>query len=130
MEGEGEEERYRYCVYTSHGGGDVSGGAIVASEEAEGTAHCCMRPARIFSLCPEGCMLPLHGASPAVDSLCILLGILLGMEALSFRTKASEMHAAGESNRWLQLYNADPVNTLRLSEYFRSQLQVSRAPPV
>ena len=35
------------------------------------------------------------------------------------------MRTAGESNRWLQLYNADPVNTLRLSEYFRSQLQAS-----
>jgi hypothetical protein len=37
------------------------------------------------------------------------------------------MRTAGESNRWLQLYNADPVNTLRLSEYFRGQLQASRA---
>lgn len=42
----------------------------------------------------------------------------------------SGMRTAGESDRWLQLYNADPVNTLRLSEYFRSQLQASRAPSV
>ncbi len=37
MEGEGEDERYRYSVYTARGGGgDASGGAVVASEEAEG----------------------------------------------------------------------------------------------
>jgi hypothetical protein len=67
MEGEGEEERYRYCVYTSHGGGDVSGGAIVASEEAEGATWrhprrlCCAVP----SLCRRGCpMPPLHECKP------------------------------------------------------------------
>lgn len=61
MEGEGEEERYRYCVYTSHGGGDVSGGAIVASEEAEGTTHYCMPPCASVIFVSKG--LPLTAAA-------------------------------------------------------------------
>ncbi len=46
MEGEGEDERYRYSVYTARGSGaDASGGAVVASEEAEGAL---LLPARAW----------------------------------------------------------------------------------
>ncbi len=36
-------------------------------------------------------------------------------------------YLAGESNRWLHLYEVDPVNSLRLSEFFRGQLQAGAA---
>jgi hypothetical protein len=37
MEGEGDDDRYRYSVLAARRGGDLSGGAVVASEEAEGS---------------------------------------------------------------------------------------------
>ena len=44
MEGDGEDERYRYSVMAARRGGsaagDASGGAIVSSEEAEGAFLC------------------------------------------------------------------------------------------
>lgn len=73
MEGEGEDERYRYCVYTSRGGGEVSGGAVVASEEAEGA------PER-FLLCACCQLSPM----PSMSGLVVFKMVLSEINSKSF----------------------------------------------